>query len=185
MSDADPARRLAHGLVESVTPTARWDEVRWPAASRELVEALTQRQAAAVLLFFGPAAATGRAAAAIAARRGVPLYRIDLGRVVSKFAAETEENLDRVFAAVADARAVLLFDEADALFGRRSDVRDAHDRYASLEVGELLQRIAACDGLAILATNRRGDIAPEVATRCAAIVELPAEADSGDGRHGR
>ena len=83
------------------------------------------------------------------------LYRIDLASVVSKYIGETEKNLRRVFDAAEDGGAILFFDECDALFGKRSKVRDSHDRYANIEVNYLLQRIEAYRGLAILATNMR------------------------------
>ena len=83
------------------------------------------------------------------------LYRIDLSGVVSKYIGETEKNLRRVFDAAEDGGAILLFDEADALFGKRSEVKDSHDRYANIEVSYLLQRMEAYRGLAILTTNMR------------------------------
>ena len=106
-------------------------------------------------LFAGPPG-TGKtmAAEALAAALGQDLYRIDLSAVVSKYIGETEKNLAVAFAEAERASAVLLFDEADALFGKRTEVRDAHDRYANLEVNYLLQRVETFTGLAILATNR-------------------------------
>src|SRR5689334_19271776 len=92
------------------------------------------------------------AAAAIAREAGAPLQRVDLGQVVSKYIGETEKNLSRVFAAAEKAGAVLFFDEADALFGKRTDVKDAHDRYANLETSYLLERIEAYAGLVVLGT---------------------------------
>ncbi|HSD85248.1 MAG TPA: AAA family ATPase, partial [Anaerolineae bacterium] len=86
------------------------------------------------------------------------LYRIDLSAVVSKYIGETEKNLRRLFDAAEDGGAVLFFDEADALFGKRSEVRDSHDRYANIEVNYLLQRLEAYQGLAILATNLKSGL---------------------------
>ena len=86
------------------------------------------------------------AAEVIANSLGLDLYRIDLARVVSKYIGETEKNLERVFAAAEGANAILFFDEADALFGKRSEVKDAHDRYANIEVAYLLQRMEDYDG---------------------------------------
>ncbi|MGH8584622.1 MAG: ATP-binding protein, partial [Gammaproteobacteria bacterium] len=101
------------------------------------------------------------------------LYKIDLSQVVSKYIGDTEKNLDRIFAAAEDANAILFFDEADALFGKRSEVKDAHDRYANIEVGYLLQKMEEYQGIAILATNLRGHLDEAFVRRMQAIVELP------------
>ncbi len=101
------------------------------------------------------------------------VLRIDLSRVVSKYIGETEKNLAAVFAEAEQSGAVLLFDEADALFGKRSDVRDSHDRYANVEVSQLLQRIEAFDGLAILTTNARQNIDEGFLRRLRFVVEFP------------
>lgn len=110
-------------------------------------------------LFSGPSG-TGKTLAAeiVAYELGFDLFRIDLSAVVSKYIGETEKNLDRVFAAAANANAVLFFDEADALFGKRSEVKDAHDRYANIEIAYLLQKIEQFDGVAILATNLKQNL---------------------------
>jgi len=127
-------------------------------------------------LFAGPPG-TGKtmAAEAVAAALGQDLYRIDLSAVVSKYIGETEKNLSTAFTEAERASAVLLFDEADALFGKRTEVRDAHDRYANLEVNYLLQRIETFTGLAILATNRGSaiDDAFQRRLRFAVRFELP------------
>ncbi len=91
----------------------------------------------------------------IAGELGLDLYRIDLAGVVSKYIGETERNLRRVFDAAEEGGALLFFDEADALFGKRSEVKDSHDRYANIEVNYLLQRMEDYGGVAILATNQR------------------------------
>jgi hypothetical protein len=111
------------------------------------------------VLFAGPPG-TGKTMAAQVLARELDLdcYRIDLSRVVSKFIGETEQNLARLFDAAEPAGVVLFFDEADALFGKRSEVRDARDRYANIEVGYLLQRMEQYDGVAVLATNRAADM---------------------------
>jgi len=109
------------------------------------------------LLLVGSAAANASAAATVAGELERPLVRIDLSALTGKFIGETEKNLDRVFAANAQSQAVLFFDEADALFGKRSDVKDSHDRYANQEVSYLLQRIEAYAGVAIVASNRKPD----------------------------
>ena len=110
-------------------------------------------------LFAGPSG-TGKTLAAevVACELGLDLFRIDLSAVVSKYIGETEKNLDRVFAAATNANAVLFFDEADALFGKRSEVKDAHDRYANIEIAYLLQKIEQFDGVAILATNLKQNL---------------------------
>src|SRR5439155_27240179 len=93
------------------------------------------------------------AAEVLANELHLDLFRIDLSGVVSKYIGETEKNLRRVFDAAEDSGAILLFDEADALFGKRSEIRDSHDRYANIEVNYLLQRMESYRGLAILTTN--------------------------------
>ena len=110
-------------------------------------------------LFAGPSG-TGKTTAAeiLANELHLDLYRIDLSAVVSKYIGETEKNLRRVFDAAEGGGAVLLFDEADALFGKRSDVKDSHDRHANIEVSYLLQRMEAYQGLAVLTTNLKGSL---------------------------
>jgi SpoVK/Ycf46/Vps4 family AAA+-type ATPase len=103
-------------------------------------------------------ATTVRAAEVMATELGRELYRVDLDQVVSTYIGETEKNLSRVFESAERAGAVLLIDEADALFGSRTDVKDAHDRYANIEIGYLLERVEAYEGLVILATNRKESI---------------------------
>jgi len=104
---------------------------------------------------------------------GLDLYRIDLATVVSKYIGETEQNLERIFSAADDANGVLLFDEADALFGKRSEVRDSHDRYANLEISYLLQRIERYNGIAILASNLRQNLDDAFIRRLAFMVAFP------------
>ena len=101
------------------------------------------------------------------------LYRIDLSAVVSKYIGETEKNLRRLFDAAEDGGAILLFDEADALFGKRSEVKDSHDRYANIEINYLLQRMEAYRGLAILATNMKSALDPAFMRRLRFIVNFP------------
>ena len=113
------------------------------------------------------------AAAVIANELGLDLLRIDLAQVVSKFIGETEKNLERVFVAAEQSDAILFFDEADALFGKRSDVKDAHDRYANIEISYLLQRMEEYDGLAILATNLRHHLDEAFLRRLQVSVEFP------------
>ncbi|HEU0015942.1 MAG TPA: ATP-binding protein, partial [Longimicrobium sp.] len=125
-------------------------------------------------LFSGPSG-TGKTLAAevIAGALALDLYRIDLSQVVSKYVGETEKNLRRVFDAAEAGGAVLLFDEADALFGKRSEVKDAHDRYANIEVSYLLQRMESYGGLAILTTNLKDALDPAFLRRLRFVVGFP------------
>ena len=125
-------------------------------------------------LFAGPPG-TGKTMAAecLAAELDLPLYRVDLSQVVSKYIGETEKNLREVFAAAEARDLVLFFDEADAIFGKRTEVRDAHDRYANLEVSYLLARMEQAQGLMILATNRKEDLDPAFLRRLRFIVDFP------------
>jgi SpoVK/Ycf46/Vps4 family AAA+-type ATPase len=113
-------------------------------------------------LLFGGSNATA-AAEALAKRLGRDILRVDLSAVVSKYIGETEKNLERVFSDAEANDALLLFDEADALFGKRTSVKDAHDRYSNIEVDYLLQRIEAYDGVAVLASKSR--LLPRIALR--------------------
>ncbi len=125
-------------------------------------------------LFSGPPG-TGKTLAAqiIANQLGIDLYRIDLSTVVSKFVGETEKNLERIFSEASESNAILFFDEADAIFGKRSEVKDAHDRYANIEVGYLLQRMETYDGVAILATNLRANLDDAFTRRLQFIINFP------------
>jgi SpoVK/Ycf46/Vps4 family AAA+-type ATPase len=125
-------------------------------------------------LFAGPPG-TGKtlAAEALAGELDLPLFCIELASVVDKYIGETEKNLERVFSAVERVDGILLFDEADALFGKRSEVSDARDRYANIEVAYLLQRIEAFDGLAILATNLRANLDEAFQRRLDMILDFP------------
>ncbi|GAA2724046.1 ATP-binding protein [Cellulomonas aerilata] len=109
----------------------------------------------------------------IAAELGLDLYVVNLAVVVDKYIGETEKNLERIFAAAAEVNGVLLFDEADAIFGRRSEVRDSHDRYANIESAYLLQRMETFDGLVILATNLRANIDEAFTRRLDVLVDFP------------
>jgi len=128
-----------------------------------------------VAALFAGDSGTGKTMSAevIAHDLGLELYVVDLATVVDKYVGETEKNLERIFVAAAGVNAVLLFDEADAVFGRRSEVRDAHDRYANVESAYLLQRMETFDGLAILATNLRANIDDAFTRRLDVIVDFP------------
>jgi SpoVK/Ycf46/Vps4 family AAA+-type ATPase len=125
-------------------------------------------------LFVGESG-TGKtlAAEAIANEVELDLYRVDLATLVSKYIGETEKNLKRLFDSAETSGAVLLFDEADALFGKRSEVKDSHDRYANIEVAYLLQRVEAYRGLAILTTNMKSALDRAFLRRIRFVVQFP------------
>lgn len=125
-------------------------------------------------LFSGPPG-TGKTLAAqiMANQLGIDLYRIDLSTVVSKYIGETEKNLERIFSEASESNAILFFDEADTIFGKRSEVKDAHDRYANIEVGYLLQRMENYNGVAILATNLRANLDEAFTRRLQFIINFP------------
>jgi len=124
-------------------------------------------------LFTGPdGAGKALAAGVLAARLGRDLHRVGLADVASKYIGETEKNLRRVFDAAQAGGAVLFLDDADALFGRRTAVRDSHDRYANIETGHLLQMLEAHAGIAILTANRRANLDPALVRRFDAVVEF-------------
>lgn len=126
------------------------------------------------ILFAGPPG-TGKTMAAevLAIKLDLPMYRIDLSQVVNKYIGETEKNLKRVFDAADISDMILFFDEADSLFGRRTEVSDAHDRYANLEISYLLERMERFKGLAILATNRKKDLDEAFLRRLRYIIDFP------------
>ena len=125
-------------------------------------------------LFYGPPG-TGKTMTAtlLGKHTGKDVFRIDLSRVVSKYIGETEKNLSRLFDKAENKNWILFFDEADALFGKRTDIRDAHDKYANQEVAYLLQRIEGYNGLVILATNQRGNIDDAFVRRFQTIIHFP------------
>ena len=187
------ARPALQGLAQRISSSACWDDLVLPDKQKQLLGsvAIQVRQRAKVYqtwgfaskderglgisaLFAGPSG-TGKTMAGevLANELRLDLYRIDLSQVVSKYIGETEKNLRRVFDAADEGAAVLLFDEADALFGKRSEVKDSHDRYANIEVSYLLQRMEAYRGLAILTTNRRDALDPAFLRRIRFVVEFP------------
>jgi hypothetical protein len=168
-------RRLVSARLDDLTrrirPTRGWHELVLPDDQIDLLAEMVRRyrngdtvfdewgfptspSRGLVLLFSGPSG-TGKTLAAevMAGALGLDMYRLDLSSVVSKYIGETEKNLDEVFTAAGAGNLVLFFDEADSLFGKRSEVRDAHDRYANLEVSYLLQRLERYDGVVVMATN--------------------------------
>lgn len=126
------------------------------------------------VLFSGqPGTGKTMAAEAIANELQLDLYKIDLSQIVSKYIGETEKNLDRIFTAAATSNAILLFDEADAIFGKRSEVKDARDRYANIEIGYLLQKMEEYEGIAILTTNLGNNIDDAFIRRLSFIIGFP------------
>ncbi len=180
-------------LARKIDPIFGWDDLILPedALSQlgELHDRVAQRQRVLgewgfnrvlalgrgiCALFAGPSGTGKTMAADVVARElGLDLYKIDLATVVSKYIGETEKNLERIFDAAESANAVLFFDEADAIFGKRSEVRDAHDRYANIEIAYLLQKMEQYDGIAILATNLRENLDDAFLRRLHFIVEFP------------
>lgn len=125
-------------------------------------------------LFYGtPGTGKTLTATPLGKHTGKDVFRIDLSRVVSKYIGETEKNLSRLFDKAENKNWILFFDEADALFGKRTDIRDAHDKYANQEVAYLLQRIESYNGLVILASNQRGNIDDAFAGRLQSIIQFP------------
>lgn len=172
-----------HNWDDLVLPPVTLRHVREVAAAikyRNLVYSqwgFAQRVASGMglkVLFAGPAG-TGKTmtAGVIARDLGLDLYKIDLSGVVSKYIGETEKNLDRIFRAAHDSNAILFFDEADALFGKRSEVKDAHDRYANIEVAYLLQKMEEHEGVVILASNLSKNIDEAFSRRVQYVVEFP------------
>jgi hypothetical protein len=152
---------------------AAWASHGHTLAPHRLVDAGTL----ACLFHGGPGTGKTMAARALGIAIGLDVLRVDLAQVVDKYIGETEKQLDRLFSTAAQTHAILFFDEADALFGRRTQIRDAHDRYANIQTGFLLQRIEAHRGLVVLATNLRSNIDPAFARRLHVIVEFPAPAE--------
>ena len=126
-------------------------------------------------VLFAGESGTGKTMGAqvLGAELGLDLYRVDLATVVSKYIGETEKNLERIFSAADGSNAILFFDEADALFGKRSEVSDSHDRYANIEVAYLLQRMEAYPGAVILATNYKRNIDDAFIRRLDFVVDFP------------
>jgi len=171
------------GLDDLVLPTEAMQQLRDIASQVEQRDrvyeqwgfgAKLSRGRGIVALFAGPSG-TGKTMAAevLAHRLDLDLYRIDLAGVISKFIGETEKNLKRVFDAAEQSGAILFFDEADALFGKRSEVRDSHDRYANIEINYLLQRMEDYRGLAILATNRKSLLDQAFLRRLRFLIDFP------------
>ncbi|MFO1434144.1 MAG: ATP-binding protein [Candidatus Competibacteraceae bacterium] len=189
----DRTRPRLEQLAQRLDPRATWDDIVLPleqlAVLRQIAAQVGQRarvyddwgfrrkmnRGLGISALFAGVSGTGKTMAAevIASALRLNLYRIDLSAVVSKYIGETEKNLRRLFDAAEDGGAILLFDEADALFGKRSEVRDSHDRYANIEINYLLQRIEAYGGLAVLATNMKSALDQAFVRRLRFIVTFP------------
>ncbi len=180
-------------LSRRVEPRASWSDLIVPDAVRRQLGELAARarhrdtvlgewgigggatHGRGVTALFGGDPGTGKTMSAevVAAELGLDLYVIDLSSVVDKYIGETEKNLDRIFTEADRINGVLLFDEADALFGQRSEVNDARDRYANVEIAYLLQRMEQFDGVAILTTNLRANIDDAFLRRLDAVIDFP------------
>ena len=180
-------------LARKITPKYQWGDIVLPADRleqlREICNHVKYRERVygewgfdrklslgkgLSVLFAGPSG-TGKTMAAeiIAGALGLELYKIDISMVVSKYIGETEKNLSRIFVEAETSNAILFFDEADALFGKRSEVKDSHDRYANIEIGYLLQRMEEYEGVVILATNFRKNMDEAFVRRLHFTVEFP------------
>jgi ATP-dependent 26S proteasome regulatory subunit len=180
-------------LAHKIPPRYGWEDIVLPADQISLLKEIvtTVRGRSLVLeewgagqklassrgvsiLFTGPPG-TGKTMSAqiIAAQLGLDLYKIDLSTMISKYIGETEKNLERIFTEAESSNAILFFDEADALFGKRSEVRDSHDRYANVEISYLLQRMEAYNGVTILATNLRANLDEAFTRRLQFAVDFP------------
>jgi len=187
------ARPRLDTLAQRLDPKATWDDLVLPDEETNLLHQIADQvmqrskvygtwgfaqkmnRGLGINALFAGESGTGKTMAAevIANALRLNLYRIDLSAVVSKYIGETEKNLRRLFDAAEDGGAILFFDEADALFGKRSEVKDSHDRYANIEINYLLQRMEAYGGLAILATNMKSALDTAFMRRLRFIVNFP------------
>jgi len=164
---------LPEALRQHLNELEQQARLRWSVYEEWGFERLCPMGRGITALFAGPSGTGKTMAAQVLARSlGMILYRVDLSGVVNKYIGETEKRLKRVFDACERANVVLFFDEADALFGQRTQVKDAHDRFANIEINYLLQRMEQFDGLAILATNRKGDLDQAFLRRIRFIVDF-------------
>jgi hypothetical protein len=180
-------------LAQRIESIAGWDELILPEAQKATLRQIGAHvrnrlkvhlewgfadkgaRGLGISALFAGESGTGKTMAAevLARELQLDLYRIDLSAVVSKYIGETEKNLRRIFDAAEDSGAILLFDEADALFGKRSEVKDSHDRYANIEVSYLLQRMEAYRGLAVLTTNMKAALDVAFQRRLSFVVQFP------------
>jgi hypothetical protein len=180
-------------LARRIAPDVSWDDLVLSPSTAEALRDLAGRarcrdqvldewgmrpgggRGRGITVLFAGDSGTGKTMSAevVAGDLGLDLYTVNLATVVDKYVGETEKNLERIFTEADGVNAVLLFDEADALFGKRSEVKDANDRYANIEVAYLLQRMETFDGIAILATNLRANVDEAFARRLDLIVDFP------------
>ena len=169
---AAPQKETLRSLVASVRPPAAKAAGRTP-ARKPMVRSETSAAGATALVSGADATTREQVASAVANALDVELHRVDLAAVTSKYIGETEKNLRSVFDAAERSGAVLLLDEADALFGKRTDVKNAHDRYANIEVSYLVEQLESFNGVVVLATNTKSNIDPAFLRRIRYVVELP------------
>jgi SpoVK/Ycf46/Vps4 family AAA+-type ATPase len=166
------------GMIRIINPAVTWEQLNHAPDAMLGLKAICQefKPRQSMMCQFSGERSTGQslAAQAIARQLGKPLMHVDLAAVVSKYIGETEKNLNRIFETAQAQDAVLFFDEADALFGKRTEVKDSHDRYANIDTNYLLQRIEAFEGLVILASNKKP--APDSAflRRVRHVIDFPA-----------
>ncbi|WP_241524837.1 ATP-binding protein [Streptomyces barkulensis] len=180
-------------LARRVEPGVGWDDLVLPPATHRRLRELALRarhreqvlgrwgmrpgggRGRGVIALFAGESGTGKTMSAevVAADLGMDLYVVDLSTVVDKYVGETEKNLERIFTEASAVNAVLLFDEADAIFGKRSEVRDAHDRHANIESAYLLQRMESFDGIAVLTTNLRANLDEAFTRRLDVVADFP------------
>ena len=170
-SDLPGVRRIAK-------PATTWTQLGHATGTLSALKNVCQefKPGQGLMCLFAGGSRTGktRAAQAVAKQLGRALVRVDLSAVVSKYIGETEKNLRRVFDSANALDTVLFFDEADALFGKRTDVADSHDRYANIEVSYLLQRMEAHSGLCILASNHKHAVDDAFLRRFRHVIDFPA-----------
>ncbi len=166
-------------FARRIAARATWDKLALPARPLGTLRSIATdvgkpSGAGCCVLFAGPAGTGKTMAAQVLARElQLDLYRVDLSAIVSKYLGETEKNLARLFAAAEAAKAILFFDEADALFGKRTEVGHAHDRHANLETSFLLQRLESHRGLVILTSNQKANLDPAFTRRLRFVVDFP------------
>jgi ATPase family associated with various cellular activities (AAA) len=187
------SRRRLDGLAERIESVSVWDDLVLPEPQRQVLRQIAVHvrhrttvhehwgfsrksgRGLGISALFSGASGTGKTMAAevLANELALDLFRIDLSAVMSKYIGETEKNLSRIFDSAEGSGAILLFDEADALFGKRSEVKDSHDRYANIEISYLLQRMESYRGLAILTTNMKSALDPAFLRRIRFAVQFP------------